>query len=111
MALERFRRKLTTENLWIYVLSLLKEKPRYGYEIRNYIKERFGFNPGKVTSYLVLYRLVQEGYIALKEGKEASLGPRRKYYTITEEGKKLLGEAERFLDDLKDKLFKADRVE
>jgi DNA-binding PadR family transcriptional regulator len=109
MALERFQRKLTTENLWIYVLSLLKEKPRYGYEIRSCIKRRFGFNPGKVTSYLVLYRLVQEGYVTLKENREHSLGPKRKYYAITENGKKLLAQAEAFLEELKGKLFKPDQ--
>ncbi|WP_455364566.1 PadR family transcriptional regulator [[Eubacterium] cellulosolvens] len=105
MALERFKRKLTIENLWIYVLSLLQEKPRYGYEIWSSLKERFGFRPGKVTSYLVLYRLVQEGYIILQGEKKGGLGPARKYYAITNRGEELLKKAESFLNDLQAKVF------
>jgi DNA-binding PadR family transcriptional regulator len=45
----------------------------------------------------------------LKENREHSLGPKRKYYAITENGKKLLAQAEAFLEELKGKLFKPDQ--
>jgi len=63
MAYERLVRKLTHENLWIYILTLLKDGPLYGYEVRRMIEERFGFRPGQVTSYIVLYRLEKAWYI------------------------------------------------
>lgn len=107
MAFERFKRKLTIENLWIYVLSLLNESPKYGYEIWASIKKRFGFSPGKVTSYLVLYRLVQEGYIVLEGEIKGGLGPARKYYTITDKGKDLLHKAKSFLNETIIKVFGA----
>jgi len=105
LAFERFKRKLTIENLWIYILSLLEEEPKYGYEIYAEIRDRYGFKPGKVTSYLVLYRLVQEGYIVLKEERKGGLGPARKYYSITDKGKKLLTQAQTFLDEMQARVF------
>ncbi|MBS7655411.1 helix-turn-helix transcriptional regulator [Candidatus Bathyarchaeota archaeon] len=99
MAYERLIKKITVENLWLYILSLLKDKPKYGYEIRKLIQERYGFKPGTVTAYIVLYRLVKEGYISLKEEKKEGKGPARKYYEITEEGRMLLAKGERFLEE------------
>jgi DNA-binding PadR family transcriptional regulator len=106
MAYERLVRKLTKENLWIYVLSLLNEGPKYGYEIRKEIREKFNFEPGKVTSYIVLYKLQNEGYIALEKKKRSEEGPERKYYVITEDGKKLLKKAEEFFSEFYSKIFK-----
>ncbi|MEM3507248.1 MAG: PadR family transcriptional regulator [Candidatus Bathyarchaeia archaeon] len=106
MAYERLVRKLTKENLWIYVLSLLNESPKYGYEIRKEIYEKFNFEPGKVTPYIVLYKLQNEGYIALEKKKHSEEGPERKYYVITEEGKKLLKKAEEFINEFYSKVFK-----
>ncbi|MGC8849550.1 MAG: PadR family transcriptional regulator [Candidatus Bathyarchaeia archaeon] len=99
-------RKLTVENLWIYVLSLLKDNPKYGYEIREEIQSRFGFKPGQVTSYMVLYMLEQDGYIESAGTMRSLAGPKRKYYRITEKGLNLLREAESFLSDIHRKLFK-----
>lgn len=96
---------MTIENLWVYILSLLRERPRYGYEIWSSLKERFGFNPGKVTSYLVLYRLVQEGYVVLEGERKGGLGPARKYYAITDKGRSLLRQAESFLNEMSLKVF------
>lgn len=96
MPLERLRRKITTENLWLYILTLLKEKPRYAYEIREEIKQRFGFETGKITSYVVLYRLKNSGYVT-KKSREVE-GRTRKYYTLTPKGKNLLQEGIKFLE-------------
>lgn len=99
-AISRFIRKVTIENLWIYVLTLLKEGPLYGYEIRDKIFERFRFKPGKITCYVVLYKLEREGLISSREVSEKSKGAPRKYYDITEKGLKELKIAKRLLQDL-----------
>ncbi len=43
-ALNRLMIKLTKENLWIYIVKLLMERPMYGYEIAKEIRERFNIN-------------------------------------------------------------------
>ena len=96
--------KLTIENLWLYVLSLLKESPLYGYEIVKRIEERFGFKPGRVTCYIVLHKLQSEGLIASAGSKADSGGPQRKYYTLTREGEKALETAKDFLRGLAERL-------
>ena len=55
--MKRLKRKTTTECLWPYILSLMKEEPVYAYQMRGLIKEKFGFTVGQVTAYLVLYNL------------------------------------------------------
>ncbi len=62
-ALRRLRRKLTEENLWLYVIHVLKEKPMYAYEVKVSIERKFGFKPRTVTVYAVLYRMVREGLL------------------------------------------------
>ncbi|MCS7132320.1 MAG: PadR family transcriptional regulator [Aigarchaeota archaeon] len=101
-AYRRLMRKLTIENLWLYVVSLLKEGPLYGYEIREKIEKNFGFKPGKVTCYMVLYKLESEGLISSKypQKKTESLGPQRKYYVLTAKGEKALEQAKSFLRKL-----------
>ncbi|MBN2101533.1 MAG: PadR family transcriptional regulator [Candidatus Aenigmarchaeota archaeon] len=77
----------TKDCLWIYILSILSEKPVHAYSIRNIIEMRFGFRPGNVTAYRVLYYLTTKGYVNNKaEG-------RRKIYSITPSGKKELSNA------------------
>ncbi|MCS6770007.1 MAG: PadR family transcriptional regulator [Candidatus Caldarchaeum sp.] len=100
MAYERLVRKLTHENLWLYVLTLLSRRPLYGYEVRSMIEKEFGFKPGEVTSYVVLYRLERSGLIKVVNMAKGSRGPSRKYYTITQKGVRTLEEAKRFLKDL-----------
>jgi len=105
MAYERLVRKMTKENLWLYILSLLREKPRYAYELRGEIERKFNFKPGQVTSYLVFYALEREGYIVARGREPSSRGPRRKYYTITAAGRELFEKAEAFIESTKKKLF------
>ncbi len=104
MAYERLVKKLTIENLWIYVLSALKSGPKYGYEIRKFIKDTYGFTPGRVTAYVVLYKLMKEGFIIPKEEKKDSHGPPRKYYEITEKGSIVLKRGKKFLKSVVNKI-------
>lgn len=90
LPIERLEKSNTKENLWIYILSLLKEKGLYGWEIQSLIEEKFNFRPGLITPYRVLYRLEQNGFVKSK------LKERRRIYQITENGKKELKLAKDF---------------
>lgn len=98
MPLKRLKTKITLENLWLYILTLLREKPLYAYEIRDRIEERFRFGIGNMTAYLVLYRLESEDYV--KTEWKIVDGRQRKYYAITEKGRKVLDEGICFLEAL-----------
>ncbi|MGQ4833201.1 MAG: PadR family transcriptional regulator [Candidatus Asgardarchaeia archaeon] len=102
---ERLKEKLTKENLWIYVLRLLQERPMYGYEIRREIKERFNFTPAAVTSYVVLYKLKKEELVTEEWHKNESGKPDRKYYVITEKGQRAMSEAKKFIKNILDSVF------
>ena len=91
---ERLKRKVLIENLWLFILHLLKGKEYYGFEIRKNIKQKFGFWVGNVTSYKVLYLLEKDGYVT------SYMKGNKKYYKITEKGKKELNEATKFLKRL-----------
>lgn len=98
MALKRLKEKTTKDVLWIYILSLLKERDMYAYEIKNEIYRKFGFKPARITSYVVLYRLEKEGYV------ESYWKGDRKYYSINLKGKKLLDEGIRYLKEIIEKI-------
>ncbi len=104
MAYERLVHKTTNENLWLYVLSALKEKPRYGDELRDEIRRRFGFEPGEVTAYVVTYALKRDGYVTMRNESPSTRGPSRKYYSLTPSGEALLKKARFYLRDLAQRL-------
>jgi len=79
--IKRLRHLLTNENLWLYILSLIRTDKRiHAYALDQRIEKEFNFRPNKIMIYVVLYKLENEGLI-LAEQEE-----RRKYYTITEKG-------------------------
>lgn len=90
--LNRLYRTLTTENLWLYILSLLSKKGKiHGYTLSSEIKKKFGWEPGFITPYVVLYKLEAEGFITSK------IYGRRRYYVITKKGRKAITEAKSLL--------------
>ena len=99
--LKRLKKKTTTENLWIYILRLLKEKPMYAYELNKNIQERFDFEIGTVSAYVILYKLLKEGYVDTEWREEER---QRKYYTITKEGVKLLEKGISYINEMREKL-------
>ena len=102
MPLKRLIKKTTVENLWIYILSLLREQPMYAYEIPKKIKENFGFEIGNVTAYIILYKLENSDYVETKWKFQNNR--QRKYYAITEKGKKLLNDGALYLEGLLKKI-------
>ena len=79
------------------ILDLLKEKPRYGYEIIRALEERsHGFyTPSPGVVYPTLQMLEEMGYASATERDG------KKIYTITEEGSKFLAEQKDFTDEVK----------
>ena len=105
--MKRLKLKTTIELLWPHVLSLLKERPMYAYELRQEIYKRFGWKPPVVTCYSVLNRLQRAGYLATEWREHEQRGrPARKYYRITDEGEELLLEAKKYFEELCAKLFR-----
>lgn len=85
--LKRLKDLNTKDCLWMYILRILHDGPVHGYVLRKEIEKRFGFKPGTVTAYRVLYYLRGRGFVRKKsEG-------RRKIYSITEGGERQLGMA------------------
>ena len=71
------------------ILSLLSVSDSYGYKINKDIMELTGnrFEFKEATLYSAFRRLEQSGHIASYWGDE-NTGARRKYYTITDSGRK-----------------------
>ena len=68
------------------VLSVIAEGETYGYEILSEL-EQYGFQElSEGTLYPILTRLDKGGSISCRKAK-SPLGPIRKYYSITEEGR------------------------
>jgi DNA-binding PadR family transcriptional regulator len=100
---ERFSRGFGQESpfgkgdLKYVILDLLKEKPRYGYEIIRDLEERsHGFyTPSQGVVYPTLQMLEEMGYASATERDG------KKIYTITEKGSKFLDEQKDFTDEVK----------
>ncbi len=97
--IKRLRRLLTSENLWLYVLSLLRRRKKlYAYELDGAIEKKFAFRPNKIMIYIVLYRLEAEGLI------KSEFRERRNYYALTKKGDDALGQARGYFKTLSAKL-------
>ena len=88
--MSRERKKASAELL---VLALLEGRPRHGYEIAKQIEQRSeGVLQFHVASvYTMLYRLERRGLIAGRWIEKAGQR-RRRYYRLTPQGRKVLGE-------------------
>lgn len=82
--------------LELCVLVLLDKKDRYGYELVQEISKEIKISEGSV--YPLLRRLTKEEYFSTYL-QESSEGPSRKYYQLTEKGRKYLHE---LLDEWKE---------
>lgn len=98
LPIERLKRSNTIENLWVYILLLLKRDKIYGWEIPKKIEKKFGFRSGKITPYRVLYRLEKTGFVKSK------IRQKRRIYQITEKGKKELEKAKGFYKEILEKI-------
>lgn len=73
------------------ILKIISLETTYGYQIVTHL-QNFGFKDVKEgTIYPILVRLEKKNII-ISEFRVSPLGPSRKYYSLTEEGVKLLEE-------------------
>ncbi|MEM3684256.1 MAG: PadR family transcriptional regulator [Conexivisphaerales archaeon] len=93
MAFQRLFSKLTKENLWIYILSVLKEGPDYGLSLRRKVTERFNVKAAKITFYFVLYRMEKEGLVTSQRMQG------RRLYSASQKGIEELKKAIELLSD------------
>ncbi|MBD3189922.1 MAG: PadR family transcriptional regulator [Candidatus Heimdallarchaeota archaeon] len=110
-AFRRLKKKVSIENLWIYILRLLQDRVMYGYELKQAIKERFGFEPATVTSYTILYKLERDNLVTSEVKNNPKGRPDRKYYKITEEGEQWMQEAKGLFQEIMTKVFDVTTLE
>lgn len=78
---------------------MLIDRPMYAYEIGKGLHQRFGFSTATVTTYVVLYKLQREGLIQVEQEVEGQGRPNRKYYNITDLGRKEFEKARQLLQE------------
>ena len=90
MAKKGFSSELVRSSTDLVILTLLRERPMYGYEILVTLEDRgngdFQFKQG--TLYPLLYRPEREGWISAA-WETPPKGKKRKVYSLTSEGKKI----------------------
>ena len=94
--------------LELCVLSLLRDGDKSGYELADSVGSRIEISEG--TMYPLLRRLKKEGYFE-DYLVESAVGPARKYYRLTEKGKKTQQQLEtewRFFTEKVDSLIGGD---
>lgn len=90
--------------LELCVLTVLDESDFYGYELVSKISENIEISTG--TIYPLLKKLKDEGYVTTYL-EESQQGPSRKYYKITNTGKK---EKEKQLKEWMDLVKGVDKI-
>ncbi|UBH08012.1 PadR family transcriptional regulator [Macrococcus armenti] len=68
------------------ILGLISQGETYGYEILEKLKENDFPEISDGSIYPVLLRLDKKGYVSSRMIKSDTGGPKRKYYSITNEG-------------------------
>lgn len=93
--MEEFVKKWSSQfkkgTLSFIVLSLLRKKEYYGYELIEEVSKTMQFEIAEGTLYPLLNRLNKAGLVEFERRPQLK-GVARKYYTITEAGKRSLKE-------------------
>ncbi len=81
------RSQLLKGTTTLLILGVLREAELYGYEIAQRIRERSGsvISPGEGWLYPALHRLESRGLL-VATWRDGGIGPRRRYYRITDQG-------------------------
>lgn len=72
------------------LLKVIEQEPTYGYKAVEQLN-LLGFDVNEATVYPILVRLTTKGFLKV-EVQASPLGPQRKYYSITSQGKESLEE-------------------
>ena len=98
-ALERLRKKITIDNLWLYIVKVLIDHgPARAYDVKKLIREKFGFKPATITVYTVIYRMTSEGLLEKVYADGDTL------YKPSEKGIEAFNEALKTIETILDKL-------
>jgi len=82
------------------IVKIISGEETYGYEIVSRLQD-YGFEDvGEGSTYPILVRLEKKNIISSLY-KESPLGPKRKYYFLTDTGKEFLSEFEIVWNDVK----------
>lgn len=81
------------------ILLMLAGKKRYGYELITDLKARTNYDIAEGTIYPLLNRLKSDGLVE-SSWEEMEIGIPRKYYKLTPQGKKTLGEMKNYWSTL-----------
>ena len=86
----KFDKGLMAGSSSMLVLSLLKKEDMYGYQMIEQLAKRSGdvFEMGEGTLYPILHAMEKSGYVS--SYRQAINGRERKYYHLTERGRKQL---------------------
>ena len=90
MNIEKWKSKILRGTLEYCVLLLLRQTPRYGYEILQELNAYPFISSTESTIYPLLRRLEKEGYLHSFWRDSAEGLPPRKYYSLTDEGQQYL---------------------
>lgn len=105
---DKYERQMKKGVLDMLVLKLLESEPKYGYQIIQEMKEKssetFLLKDG--TLYPVLYRLEDDGFVVSRWSEAKGKQTARKYYEITENGKKALDEIKAVWKNISDGIEK-----
>ncbi len=84
-----YDREFLTGTVSVLILSLLAERPRYGYEILQEAERRSAsqFQMKEGTLYPALHQMERAGLLAA-EWREGDTGRARKYYRLTPKGRR-----------------------
>lgn len=91
---EKYERQMKKGVLDMLVLRLLLDERKYGYQLIAELREKGGdiFRLKEGTLYPILYRLEEEGLIESRWSEAENRQPPRKYYLMTDRGRKALEE-------------------
>lgn len=94
MNIEDWKSQVKRGTLELCILTLLKDKDYYGYELTKVLGQWDIVSSNENTMYPLLRRLTKENFLESywQENKENSDMPRRKYYRITSLGQAYLVE-------------------
>lgn len=90
-SVRKFQKELSAGIVSLALLALLAhaERPLYGYQIAKEL-ERFGEVPVKQGTLYPVLRSLEAGGLLTSEVEPSVTGPPRRYYRVTEEGRRAL---------------------
>lgn len=93
---------LPLTHLAFHVLLALSERPRHGYAIVRDVRERSGgrVDPGTGSFYSVIHGLTRDGLLQAVPAPDDETDDRRRYYAVTDLGRRVLAAETRRLKRL-----------